>query len=52
MPMKKTLSKDNIIDIGFYLGLFVKGVNALIEFAGGILMITLNHERLNSLIEH
>ena len=49
--MKKRLSKENIIDIGFYGGLFIKAVNALIEFVGGILMITLNHERLNRLIK-
>lgn len=51
MPMKKTLSKNNMIDIGFYLGLFIKAVNAIFEFVGGILMITLNHERLNRLIK-
>jgi uncharacterized membrane protein len=51
IPMKKRLSKENIIDIGFYGGLFIKAVNALIEFVGGILMITLNHERLNRLIK-
>ena len=49
--MKKSLSKDTIINIGFYGGMLIKGVNALIEFLGGILMIALNHESLNRLIE-
>jgi uncharacterized membrane protein len=49
--MKKSLNKDTIINIGFYGGMFIKAVNALIEFLGGILMIALNHESLYSLIE-
>jgi len=49
--MKKSLSKDTIINIGFYSGMFIKAVNAFIEFLGGILMIALNHESINRLIE-
>jgi uncharacterized membrane protein len=49
--MKKSFNKDTIINIGFYVGMFIKAVNALIEFLGGILMIVLNHESLHSLIE-
>lgn len=49
--MKKSFSKDNIINASFYTGLFLKGVNALVEFLGGIVMLVLNHEKLTSLIE-
>lgn len=48
--MKKPLNKDTIINIGFYSGLGIKAVNALVEFIGGFLMIALNHEWLNRLI--
>ena len=48
--MKKPLNKDTIINIGFYGGLVIKGVDALIEFIGGIILIVLNHEGLNRLI--
>ena len=49
--MKKSLNKDNIINIGFYGGLIFKSVNALIEVIGGFIMIVLNHEWLNRLIK-
>jgi len=49
--MKKSLNKDNIINIGFYSGLIFKAVNALIEVIGGFIMIVLNHEWLNRLIK-
>lgn len=49
--MKKSLNKDNIINIGFYSGLIFKAVNALIEVSGGFIMIVLNHEWLNRLIK-
>ena len=48
--MKKSLNKDTFINIGFYGGLFIKAINALIEFVGGFLMIILNHDGLNLLI--
>lgn len=48
--MKKPLNKDTIINIGFYSGLGIKAVNALVEFIGGFLMIVLNHEWLNRAI--
>ncbi len=48
--MKKTLDRDTIINIGFYGGLAVKAIFALIEFIGGSMMIGLSHERLNWLI--
>ncbi|MFT5873769.1 MAG: putative membrane protein [Clostridium sp.] len=48
--MKKSLNKYNIINIGFYGGLVMKGVDALIEFIGGFILIVLNYEWLNRLI--
>ncbi|MBK5242385.1 DUF2127 domain-containing protein [Clostridium sp.] len=48
--MKKPLNKDTIINIGFYGGLVMKGVDAFIEFIGGIILIVLNYEGLNRLI--
>jgi len=49
--MKKQRNNINIIDIGFYGGLAIKAVNAIIEFVGGFVMIVLNHEWLNRLIK-
>lgn len=48
--MKKSLNKDTIINVGFYGGLAIKAVNALIEFIGGLLMIIVSHDWLNRLI--
>ena len=48
--MKKPLNKHTIINIGFYSGLGIKAVNALVEFIGGFLMIVLSHEWLNRVI--
>lgn len=48
--MKKPINKDTIINIGFYSGLAIKALNALVEFIGGLLMIVLNHEGLNRMI--
>jgi len=48
--MKKSLNKDTIINIGFYGGLAIKAVSALIEFIGGFLMIILSYGQLNRLI--
>jgi len=48
--VKKIGNNINLIDTSFYVGLFIKAINALIEFVGGFLMITLNHEWLNRLI--
>jgi uncharacterized membrane protein len=48
--MKKPLNKDTIINIGFYGGLAVKALNALIEFIGGFLLIVISHDELNRLI--
>lgn len=49
--MNKPFNKDTMINIGFYSGLGIKAVNALLEFIYGILMIILNHESLNRLIK-
>ncbi len=46
----KALNKDNLITIGFYGGLAVKAVNAVIEFISGFLMLILSHDMLNRLI--
>ncbi|MGB5823927.1 MAG: DUF2127 domain-containing protein [Proteocatella sp.] len=48
--MKKSMSKSSIINIGFYGGLVIKAINGFIEFVGGILMLILSHEGLNSII--
>jgi len=48
--MKKPINKDTIINIGFYGGLVLKGIDAFIEFIGGFILIVLNHEWLNRLI--
>ena len=48
--MGRPLNKDTAINIGLYIGLGIKAINALIEFIGGFLMLTLSHERLNRLI--
>lgn len=43
-------SRDSLISVGFYSGLAIKAVNALLEFTAGFLMIFLNHESLNTII--
>jgi uncharacterized membrane protein len=48
--MKKPLNKDTIINIGFYGGLAIKAVNALMEFIGGVLLIIISHDELNRII--
>jgi len=48
--MKKPRNKGTIIDIGFYGGLAIKAINALIEFIGGFLLIIISHDGLNRLI--
>ncbi|PTQ80652.1 putative membrane protein [Trichococcus patagoniensis] len=48
--MGKQLNKNSVINIGFYIGLGIKAINALVEFVGGCLMLTLSHERLNRVI--
>lgn len=47
---KEYINRNNVIEIGFYIGLLIKAANALVEFFGGILMLVLNHEWLNRLI--
>lgn len=49
--MKNSLTKDNIINIGFYGGLAIKAIYAMIELISGIFMISLSHETLNILIQ-
>lgn len=48
--MKKSLNKYSIINIGFYGGLTIKAIDALIEFIGGFLLLILSHNLLNNLI--
>ncbi|SHI67460.1 DUF2127 domain-containing protein [Parasporobacterium paucivorans] len=48
--MNRSPEKINGLDIGFYAGLAIKAINALIEFVGGLMMIVLNHDWLNRLI--
>lgn len=49
--MKKLLNKNTIINVGFYGGLVIKGVDAMIEFIGGFLLMILSHDLLNRLIQ-
>jgi len=48
--MKKSISEDALINIGFYGGLLIKGVNALLEIVGGILISIVSNEWLVRLI--
>lgn len=48
--MKKSLNKDTVINIGFYGGLAIKAIDALIEFIGGVLLLILSHAWINRLI--
>ncbi len=48
--MKIAFNRDRLIDIGFYGGLAVKAANAVLEIAGGFLMIVINHDWLDRLI--
>jgi uncharacterized membrane protein len=48
--MNQHLTRDKISKTGFYAGLVVKTINALIEIIGGCLMILINHARLNQFI--
>jgi len=49
--MKKSFNKDSIINLGFYCGLGIKAINALVEFIGGLFMIILNHDALNNVVK-
>lgn len=49
--MEKSLSKYTVINIGFYGGLAIKAIDALIEFIGGVLLLILSHDLLNQLIQ-
>lgn len=49
--MKKTLNRETIINIGFYGGLALKAIDALIEFFCGLLLMILPHDWLNLLIQ-
>ncbi len=48
--MNKSNKQDSIINIGFYGGLILKGANALAELIGGLVMLIVGHEWLNSLV--
>ena len=48
--MKKSLNKNNIIDISFYAGLAIKAANALLEIVGGFLLVILTPDGLSRLI--
>ena len=37
--MKKAWNRDDLIEVGFYVGLAIKMVSALVEFIGGLVMI-------------
>lgn len=48
--MKELYNRETLVKIGFYGGLSIKAIYALVEFINGILLIILDHERLNNLI--
>ncbi|MGE5397667.1 MAG: DUF2127 domain-containing protein [Chitinophagales bacterium] len=49
--MKGSCNKDTILNIGFYGGLVIKAVNAVLEIIGGLLMLIINLESLNRWIK-
>ncbi len=48
--MMISFNRDRLIDIGFYGGLAIKAANAILEIAGGFLMIFINHDWLDRFI--
>jgi len=48
--VKKSFSEDTLINIGFYGGLVIKAVNALLEIMGGIMISILSNEWLDRFI--
>ena len=49
--MKRRIDKDQLLNIGFYGGLSLKAINALIEIIGGLVMLLINHDWLNTIIK-
>ncbi len=49
--MGRSINKDTIVDIGFYGGLALKAINALLEFIGGLLLMIISNERLDQIIQ-
>ena len=47
----RSINKDTIVDIGFYGGLAIKAINALLEFIGGLLLMLISNERLDQIIQ-
>lgn len=47
----KRINKDTLLNIGFYGGLSLKAINAFIEIIGGIVMLLINHDWLNTMIK-
>lgn len=48
--MKKRLNKDMILNIGFYGGLSLKAINAIIEIIGGLVMLLVSLDWINNMI--
>lgn len=48
--MKRKLTRNNLIDIGFYGGLALKGINAQLEIIGGLFLAVLTPDGLSHLI--
>lgn len=49
--MKEKINQDRLLSIGFYGGLSLKAINALIEIIGGIIMLMINQDWLNAMIK-
>lgn len=50
MSTKKNIKSKDVFHMSFEIGLLLKGINGLLEIVGGLLLLFLNPERLNSLI--
>ena len=48
--MRKSNKKDDVLHKSFEIGILVKGIDAILEIIGGILLVFLNRNRLNKII--
>lgn len=47
--MRKSNKKDDVLHKSFEIGIMVKGIDAILEIIGGILLVFLNRNRLNKI---
>ncbi|MEQ8236851.1 MAG: DUF2127 domain-containing protein [Syntrophomonadaceae bacterium] len=48
--MNRIFTKDTIIDIGFYGGLAIKAINAVVEVLGGVMLMLITPDGLSQII--